>query len=253
MERLQEKNYWGFWATILISLAIFIVFTVVQTLGLVVYLYIHETNAVQASLESDSKIGIRLLIQRYAFNGDAISMGQIPAAIIGISLVLLFASLRKPMSIKDYLGFYRPSFKSLFLFFGVMILALISMQAINVWLDRETPEFMTEVYSSTKNLPLLWIAVAIGAPLFEEILFRGFLLDGLKNSWLGTVGAVIVTSASWAIIHMQYGWFEITTIFILGVLFAISKIKTGSIYVPIALHMMMNITASIGMELSKNQ
>jgi len=205
------------------------------------------------SIDVDVVIGLETLIRQHAFNGDAISMGQIPAAVIGMMLVVFFASLRKPLTVVEYLELYKPRLKSLFFYIGLMILAMIAMQAVNVWLDRETPEFMTEVYSSTTNLPLLWIAVGVAAPFFEEFLFRGFLLDGLKNSWIGTAGAVILTSVSWAIIHMQYGWFEIATIFLLGVLFAISKLKTSSLYVPIALHMIMNLTASVGMQLSQTQ
>ena len=118
-------------------------------------------------------------------------------------------------------------------------------------LDRPTPEFMTRVYSSTQNLPLLWIAVAVGAPFFEEFLFRGFLLEGLSRSRLGLTGAILLTSASWAIIHMQYGWFEIISIFFVGIALCIAKLKSNSLYVPIAMHMLMNLVASIGMELSQ--
>lgn len=253
MNLSNDKNYWGFWATLAISLFIFITFTLLQTLGLIAYVFINHGDSIKTSLDSDSTAGLETLIRQHAFNGDAISMGQLPAAIIGIALVVFFISLRKPLTVVEYLELYKPRLKSLFFYIGMMIFAMIAMQVVNVWLDRETPKFMTEVYSSTTNLPLLWIAVGVAAPFFEEFLFRGFLLDGLKNSWIGTTGAVILTSASWAIIHMQYGWFEIATIFLLGVLFAISKLKTGSLYVPIVLHMIMNLTASVGMQLSQTQ
>ena len=88
-------------------------------------------------------------------------------------------------------------------------------------------------------------------PFFEEFLFRGFLIEGLSRSKVGVIGAVILTSASWAIIHMQYGWFEIISIFFIGIVLCIAKIKSKSLYVPIAMHMLMNLVASIGMELSQ--
>jgi len=40
--------------------------------------------------------------------------------------------------------------------------------------------------------------------LFEELFFRGFLFRGLSSSFMGPVGAVLVTSALWALIHTQY-------------------------------------------------
>ena len=110
---------------------------------------------------------------------------------------------------------------------------------------------MTKVYANTQNLPLFWIAVSIAAPFFEEFLFRGFLLEGMSKSRLGLTGAIILTSATWAIIHMQYGWFEIISIFFIGILLCIAKVKSKSLYVPIAMHMLMNLTASIGMELTQ--
>ncbi|HIQ15929.1 MAG TPA: CPBP family intramembrane metalloprotease, partial [Leucothrix sp.] len=71
-----------------------------------------------------------------------------------------------------------------------------------------------------------------------------------KQSAVGLVGATLITASSWAIIHLQYGWYEIITIFLIGIVFAIAKHKTQSLYIPIFMHMLMNLTASVLMELS---
>ncbi len=247
---IGNNNYWGFWTTLALTILIFTVFSVLQSLILVGYMLVNEGVSIGDALQSDSTVGLESLLANYAFNGDAISVSQIPAALAGIALVVLFVFMRKTISIKDYLELFKPKLKHLFLFLGLMILAMMLMEGVNVWLDRPTPEFMTKVYSSTKNLPLLWIAVGVSAPFFEEVLFRGFFFEGLRHSSFGTVGAVLLTSASWAIIHMQYGWFEIISIFFIGILLAIAKLKTKSLYVPIAMHMLMNLAASLSMQLS---
>jgi membrane protease YdiL (CAAX protease family) len=252
MNNSTETRHWGFWATIAFGLLIFIIFTFLQTLTLLGYMYVNEGSALIDVLSSDSTAGLESLQKSYAFNGDAISIAEIPAALLGIALVMLFASMRYPLTVKNYLELYKPKIKYLLLFLGLMVIAMILMETVNSWLDRSTPEFMTKVYASTKNLPMLWIAVGVAAPFFEEFLFRGFILEGLRHSRIGIIGAIIITSASWAIIHMQYGWFEIITIFFIGVLLAIAKLKTKSLYVPIAMHMLMNLAASIGMALSYN-
>ena len=246
-----ENNYWGFWATIGFGLLIAIVFGILQTLILFAYMFVNEGASIADVLSFDSRAGLENLIRDYAFNGDAISIAEIPAAIVGVGLILLFSSMRKPLTITSYLELYKPRIKLLLLFLGLMILAMVAMESVNVWLDRDMPEFMTKVYASTSNKPLLWIAVAVAAPFFEEFLFRGFLLEGLRHTWVGVAGAVFITSASWAIIHMQYGWFEIISIFFIGILLAVAKLKTKSLYVPIAMHMLMNLAASVGMELSQ--
>ena len=43
-----------------------------------------------------------------------------------------------------------------------------------------------------------------GCPVFEELFFRGFLLEGFRRTFLGTTGAVVLTSLLWAVIHTQY-------------------------------------------------
>jgi len=163
--------------------------------------------------------------------------------------LIWFASMRKPLTVDEYLDLNIPSLKSMLGFLGLIILAMVLMESVNYMWDRPTPEFMIKVYANTKNLPLFWIAVVIAAPFFEEFLFRGFMLEGMARSRLGMTGAVIITSAIWAVIHMQYGWFEIISIFFIGILLCIAKIKSKSLYVPIAMHLLMNLTASIGMEL----
>mgnify|MGYP000483524535 CR=1 FL=1 len=247
----QTKHYWGFWATIALSLLVFLVFSIIQTIALLSYVYAVDAHAIQYLTESDSTFAFEQLLNKYLFNGDAIAVAEIPAAIIGVLMIIWFAWMRKPLTIDEYLELTIPSLKSMLGFLGLIILAMILMEAVNYFLDRPVPEFMTKVYANTQNLPLLWIAVSVAAPFFEEFLFRGFLLEGMARSRLGLTGAIILTSAVWAIIHMQYGWFEIISIFFIGILLCIAKVKSKSLYVPIAMHMLMNLTASIGMELTQ--
>ena len=254
MNTLHEDHthtYWGFWATLLLGILVFTVFSICQTIGLFAYIAAVDPQVLSSLSNPESTIGADQVLSQYIYNGDAIAVAQIPAAIIGVLMIIWFSSMRKPLSIDEYLDLNLPTLKSMLLFLGLMILIMVAMESVNILFDRPTPEFMTRVYSSTQNLPLLWIAVAVGAPFFEEFLFRGFLLEGLSRSRLGLTGAILLTSASWAIIHMQYGWFEIISIFFVGIALCIAKLKSNSLYVPIAMHMLMNLVASIGMELSQ--
>lgn len=241
----KTNAYWGLLATLLLGILVFLVFSVVQTIGLFAYVYSVEQDAIS---QIGSNTNIEQLLNQYIYNGDAIAIAEIPAALIGVLLIIWFVSFRKPLSIDEYLDLNIPKIKPLLLFTGIMALLLVLMEFINVWFDRPIPEFMTQVYSNTNNLPLLWIAVVVAAPFFEEFLFRGFLFEGLSRSRLGLAGTIILTSAIWAVIHMQYGWFEIISIFFIGIVLCLAKIKSQSLYAPIILHMLMNLVASIGME-----
>ena len=111
---------------------------------------------------------------------------------------------------------------------------------------------MLDVYATTASPVLLWLAVVVFAPMFEEVLFRGFLYTGFRSSRIGVVGAVIITSLLWAGSHLQYQLFAIILIFILGIILGIIRYKTGSIWVPMIMHGFNNLLAMIVLALDIN-
>ena len=86
--------------------------------------------------------------------------------------------------------------------------------------------------------------------MFEEIFFRGFLFQGIRYSRLGPIGAIGITSFFWAAIHLQYDIYGIATIFALGILFGIARLKTGSIHLLMVMHSLASLVATIEMVLS---
>ena len=107
------------------------------------------------------------------------------------------------------------------------------------------PEVMIKIYRTAEVLPLLWIAIVIAAPVFEEIFFRGFVFTGFANSQLGTNGTILLTAVLWAVIHIQYGWLDIGFIVVIGILLGYARVKTGSVVGGIMLHMVMNLIATM--------
>jgi hypothetical protein len=75
--------------------------------------------------------------------------------------------------------------------------------------------------------------IAIGAPLAEEVLFRGYLLPRLLG--FGFATAAIVSTLFWAGLHAYSAW-GMALIVIMGVLFADLRHRTGSLRVPIVAH-----------------
>ena len=63
------------------------------------------------------------------------------------------------------------------------------------------------------------------------------------QSLLGVVGAILVTSAGWAVMHIQYEAFYIVQIFVLGCAFGWLRWRSGSTILTIILHAMVNATA----------
>jgi len=87
---------------------------------------------------------------------------------------------------------------------------------------------------------LAFIALVIGAPVSEELLFRGYLLHRLRHTALGFWGAALVANVGWTLLHVEYSWLSLTDVFIAGLLFSWALWRTQSIWVPIAFHAIYN-------------
>ena len=72
-----------------------------------------------------------------------------------------------------------------------------------------------------------------------------FLLKGFSASFLGPIGAVILTSVLWAALHLQYGLYEIVTTFLFGCMLGAARIKTGSLLLTIGIHAFLNMVATV--------
>ena len=48
-----------------------------------------------------------------------------------------------------------------------------------------------------------------------------------------------------ASIHLQYDVYQIGTIFFIGILLGVARIRSGSLYVPLAMHTLINLLATV--------
>jgi membrane protease YdiL (CAAX protease family) len=88
--------------------------------------------------------------------------------------------------------------------------------------------------------PLAAAVVGIGAPLAEELLFRGFLLSALARTRLRFWGAAVVATLAWASLHASYSAVGLAEVFVLGLFFSWLLWRTGSLWVPIFCHALYN-------------
>ncbi len=88
--------------------------------------------------------------------------------------------------------------------------------------------------------PLALTVIGIGAPLSEELLFRGFLQTALVPTRLGYWGAALVTTALWTAMHAGYTLFGLIEVFLIGLIFCLILRRTGSLRVTIACHAVYN-------------
>ena len=219
-------------------------------LVLVVYVFLqtsvlqHFVDAKLATLpESTDRAGVLNLLR---YDATVLSYIEIIGGTLSTLFLVALLRLRK-IAVIPYLRLYPVKHQDWIN--GVSLLAgFIAVLSIIGWLvSYERPEFMQRLWQSCDNILLLLIAVAIIAPIFEETLFRGLLFNGIQESQLGTGAAIVLTAGLWAMIHAQYTAFDQVSIFLLGIIFALVRISSGSLVLPIALHSLFNTFAILEM------
>jgi membrane protease YdiL (CAAX protease family) len=87
------------------------------------------------------------------------------------------------------------------------------------YVDRVMAERI-ETAKMISRTPFGWMPlIALYVGVYEEIVFRGFLLSRLKVLLRGTTAAVIASAAIFAILHLPQGVLAVGQIFGLGLLF----------------------------------
>lgn len=100
-----------------------------------------------------------------------------------------------------------------------------------------------QMLKSLSSAPVIGlIRVCLLAPVIEEILIRGFLLDGLSRSY-GNVIALLVSAFFFALLH--FNMVQTLSAFICGVLLGLLYLHTGSIFCCILAHIGYNLISYI--------
>jgi hypothetical protein len=178
------------------------------------------------------------------------------ATIYILSLYILLHSLRiNDISVKKIMGELSLA--------NVPWMALISIKIFLIlfsWLSQSVwgplvaifyPEIYTEVFTSFLeeesvntadfNMMMLIISFTL-APIFEEFLFRGYLL----NKWgakIGILKAMVASSLLFAFLHFDI--LVLLAYFAIGVFYSLIYLKTKKLIVPIILHSLTNLISSV--------
>lgn len=94
------------------------------------------------------------------------------------------------------------------------------------------------------TLPGSLIVMVVTGPLFEELLFRGAMFSALLRRW-GIWAAAIVSSLLWGLLHFGYEFWFVVSVTGSGVVLAMIRWKSGSIYIPLILHVFGNLLVTI--------
>jgi len=127
--------------------------------------------------------------------------------------------------------------------FGAPVLAL-TISTLGVLLGAPLiPSAVDNLTASDIPLPVVAVFAVVLGPMFEELVFRGFL-QPLFQRW-GAWTGILLTSALFSLLHgaqNEWLWQYLVLLFFAGLAFGIVRQRTGSTAAAFLLHMGFNLT-----------
>jgi membrane protease YdiL (CAAX protease family) len=115
--------------------------------------------------------------------------------------------------------------------------------------DKE-PEFPIKVLETRGSWLVLFVGMCVVPGIVEELVFRGVMFTGLRKKF-GPVVVILITSALFGIIHLQYDWFGIVAVSLLGVALGVTREFTGSVIPCMIIHALNNAYAFISVAIDE--
>jgi uncharacterized protein len=238
----RPSNPAGPWLGLFLVVALAIVYLIAQALFAV---------AISVFLLGASPDDQRAIVK-------AAIIATLPASILAAGLGWGFAKVRGGRA-RDVLALRNPGFSALqwigliaaFLF-GMWAFMTVVMLVFQIDPAQYTPgpdgsspstgsaglvkEAMYGLVREPRLFAMAMASVAIGAPLAEEIIFRGQFFALLAESRLGKTGAVLVSSALWSFLHATEPRLTVALIFVMGLVLGSLLLRFGSLWVTMVLH-----------------
>lgn len=120
-----------------------------------------------------------------------------------------------------------------------IIFLIYSMMFNSQGIDIPSPDF--SIPKERIYLILFFSYTCVIAPVFEEIIFRGFILNNMRK--FGNITAIIITSVFFSMFH--FNLVQLVNPILMGIILSFIAIKSESIIPSIIVHMFNNIMAMI--------
>jgi hypothetical protein len=164
-------------------------------------------------------------------------------AVAGISVLYLSIKSRLPLP-EDWFRF-KLTDKWFFWGFGGYLIALplvllISLVNQQIWQGQggSNPLLFLALQAQDRvALAIFFITASIAAPIFEEIMFRGFLLPSLTR-YVPASAAIVVSGLIFAIAHLSLS--EVLPLATLGIILGIVYTRSRNLLAPMLVHSLWN-------------
>jgi membrane protease YdiL (CAAX protease family) len=190
-----------------------------------------------------------LAVQVIPMRGGAVQallyQSLIYALLLGVLYLLVAWRYRQPFW--QSLGW--SVFRLPFLCAAVGPLLAITTSVLGVLIKAPpTPSPIEDLISDRRSLFVMMLFLTIFGPVFEELVFRGFLFPLLART-LGPWPGILLAATPFALVHgSQYHWHwqHLTLVGLAGVVFGFVRYKTGSTAAATLAHTGYNATLFVG-------
>ncbi|MCX6646054.1 MAG: CPBP family intramembrane metalloprotease [bacterium] len=174
---------------------------------------------------------------------DSLRKNLIQIALTLFTIAIVFAACKfRKLPVRETLGLIVPDSRTFLFWIGLYLPIFFIMEAGyfglglakgNVWVYQG---FITGIRI---------LKIGLLGPIAEELVFRGLLFDRISRAKPGPIAAVILTAIFFAAAHFSYDIMDILMILVDGLYFGWVRHKTGSVLIPIVLHIFINIAAIV--------
>jgi uncharacterized protein len=232
----RPPRIWKFWGTALWGLFVFAAMFVGQ-IAVVAWFVLQQDGPIDVAAATHV-LGGGLTISLSVIMG-------LPAVLAALWLAIRLS--RTPFA--DYLALRGTTWTNLLIGIGALVVLVLGWDQLSRATGHDaTPGFMMDVLKSARADGVLWllvIAFCVAAPITEELFARGFLYRGWSESFLGPVGAILLSSAVWTALHLQYDWYFFGEVFSIGLLLGYLRYRFHSTWLTIILHGLNNLAAVV--------
>jgi uncharacterized protein len=130
---------------------------------------------------------------------------------------------------------------------GGLLLALATSALGATMKAPQVPDQIRALITGRGSFIAVLLFVVVLGPIFEELVFRGFLLPLLVRTFGPALG-IVLTALPFALLHgaqNEWAWQQITMIGIAGAAFGYAKFRTGSTAASTLLHSGFNLMGAL--------
>jgi membrane protease YdiL (CAAX protease family) len=223
---------WDFLETTFVVLIADGVFTLTAELALAFMLGIYGGMRGLSPAESQA------LWTEGRWQGAGITVAALP------TIAVLWVAVRMAgRGFAEYLALSWPTRREVLRAFVIMAIVILAECFIAYFVGaRPSATNFYLIVRGPGGLLILLIGGCIAGPIVEEFVVRGFMFRGWSESFLGPIGAIVLTSTVWAMNHTQYDWLGRADIFGIGLALGHFRWRSGSTWLTVMVHSALNTT-----------